>query len=50
MPGRPMREYVVVPAADAEDAAKLAPWLDAAFRFTAEKPVKEPKPRKARKV
>jgi TfoX/Sxy family transcriptional regulator of competence genes len=49
MPGRPMREYLVVPDADLEDQAALGRWLDEAFRFTATMPAKEAKPR-ARKA
>jgi TfoX/Sxy family transcriptional regulator of competence genes len=50
MPGRPMREYVVVPPGHLEDRAQLSRWLDEAFRFTAAMPVKEPKPRGSKKA
>ena len=33
MPGRPMREYVLVPDADAEHPAQLAAWLERALRY-----------------
>jgi TfoX/Sxy family transcriptional regulator of competence genes len=46
MPGRPMREYVVIPAAHAADSGRLSTWLDEAFRFVAAMPVREPKPRR----
>jgi hypothetical protein len=50
MPGRPMREYVVVPPAEVEDGERLSGWLDLAFRFVAAMPVKEAKPRKAKRA
>ena len=46
MPGRPMREYVALPDAILGDDASLSRWLDAAFRFAAALPAKEPKPRR----
>ena len=33
MPGRPMREYVVLPPDVAEDRAIAAPWVDRALRY-----------------
>ena len=50
MPGRPMREYIVVPPADYTNKTRLSAWLDEAFRFAAAMPIKEPKPRRARKA
>ena len=45
MPGRPMREYVVLPDSSLADGGDLSRWLDEAFRFVAALPAKEPKPR-----
>jgi TfoX/Sxy family transcriptional regulator of competence genes len=50
MPGRPMREYVVIPPSQLDDRAQLSQWLDQAFRFAAAMPVKEPQPRKAKRT
>src|SRR5215467_4054375 len=48
MPGRPMREYVVVPSAAAEDTATLRRWLAEALDYAATLPPKaKGKPRKA---
>jgi TfoX/Sxy family transcriptional regulator of competence genes len=33
MPGRPMREYVVLPTALLADAARARPWVDRALRY-----------------
>ncbi len=33
MPGRPMREYVVVPASIVHDPEKLAPWVSKALDY-----------------
>jgi len=33
MPGRPMREYVVLPPTVADDRARAAPWVDRALRY-----------------
>lgn len=33
MPGRTMKEYVLVPPGDAQDAARLKPWLAKALAF-----------------
>jgi TfoX/Sxy family transcriptional regulator of competence genes len=46
MPGRAMREYVVVPRSMQRDAKALATWLREAFAYGASLP---PKVRKARK-
>jgi TfoX/Sxy family transcriptional regulator of competence genes len=45
MPGRPMKEYVVIPEAVLKDGRVLRDWLDQAFLSAAALPVKEPKPR-----
>lgn len=41
MPGRPMKGYAVMPAADVADDAKLDAWLAEAFDFTATLPPKK---------
>jgi TfoX/Sxy family transcriptional regulator of competence genes len=55
MPGRPMREYVVVPPAILEARKKLATWVDRALAYGASLPPKasavkskgtRPKPKK----
>jgi hypothetical protein len=43
MPGRPMREYVVVPAALIADTPGIGAWLSRALAFAASLPVKLPK-------
>jgi len=35
MPGRPMKEYVIVPPAVVDDAAKLRAWIREAIAYTA---------------
>lgn len=40
MPGRPMREYLVLPAALAADAAAAAPWLTRALDYVQQLPPK----------
>jgi TfoX/Sxy family transcriptional regulator of competence genes len=50
MPGRPMREYVVVTPETVNDSAALSARLDEAFRFGASLPVKEAKPRRTKKA
>ena len=47
MPGRPMKEYVVVPGTDVTKPAALASWIERAHRHAATlppkaKPVKKP--------
>jgi len=46
MPGRPMREYVVVPKSILEDRQTLAKWIDRSRTFAASL---KPKPKKAAK-
>lgn len=41
MPGRPMKEYVVVPAADVGSPAKLGRWIDRALDYAETLPQKE---------
>jgi TfoX/Sxy family transcriptional regulator of competence genes len=48
--GRPMREYVVVPAGVVADETALAGWVDRAFRFASSLPAKAPKPKKAKRA
>jgi TfoX/Sxy family transcriptional regulator of competence genes len=40
MPGRPMREYLVLPAAVVADPGALAPWLERSLAYTAALPAK----------
>jgi TfoX/Sxy family transcriptional regulator of competence genes len=40
MPGRPMREYLVLPAAVLDDAGVLQTWLDRSLAYTETLPVK----------
>ena len=47
MPGRPMREYVVVPKAMLLDRRTLAKWIDRSCTFAASL---KPKPKKAGKA
>ena len=42
MPGRPMREFVAVSSAFAEDAAAIQPWIDAALTYATSQPAKPP--------
>ena len=46
MEGRPMREYVVFPAAMLSDRAALSAWLAKGLAYAASLPPKEKKPRK----
>ena len=43
MPGRPMREYVVVPESVLKSRTKLASWVDRALRHTMSLPPKKKK-------
>lgn len=43
MEGRPMREYVVLPAAIYSHAEILKQWLDRSYRYVSALPPKEPK-------
>jgi TfoX/Sxy family transcriptional regulator of competence genes len=51
MPGRPMKEYIVVPAIDVTKPAALASWIERAHRHAQTlpakaKPIKKAAPRK----
>jgi hypothetical protein len=46
MPGRPMREYAVLPPSIVADDAALATWLSRAVAFSLTLPPKEPAGRK----
>ena len=47
MPGRPMKEYVVVPATDVAQPAALASWIERAHRHAETLPAKaKPAPKK----
>ena len=48
MPGRPMREYVVVPPAILKSAPQLNNWLEKALTYTRSLPPKAPKTSKPR--
>lgn len=48
MPGRPMREYVALPAEVAADAKASRAWMERATAHVRSLPPKEPKPRKRR--
>ena len=43
MPGRPMKEYVVVPEAVVKSPAKLRLWIDHAHEYAKELPAKKPR-------
>ena len=49
MPGRPMREYVVLPASVVADVDALQPWLDAALDHAGSLPAKPATPAGPRK-
>jgi TfoX/Sxy family transcriptional regulator of competence genes len=46
MPGRPMREYVVVPPELADESGPLREWVAKGYRYASSLPPKEKKPRK----
>lgn len=48
MPGRPMREYVVVPPSIRDSKTQLKNWLGKALAYTRSLPAKAPKTRNAR--
>lgn len=48
MPGRPMREYVALPAEVAADVVATRQWVERAARFVRTLPPKEPKSRRRR--
>jgi TfoX/Sxy family transcriptional regulator of competence genes len=45
MPGRPMREYVVLPPSVLSDRKKASGWVDRALRYAGTLPAKKPKAR-----
>ena len=48
MPGRPMKEYVALPAGMVADPAEVAAWVGKAAAFAASLPPKQKKPRPAK--
>jgi TfoX/Sxy family transcriptional regulator of competence genes len=50
MPGRRMREYVVLPGAILSDTKKLKRWLLRSIDYTADLPRKPKSPKRARKA
>jgi hypothetical protein len=50
MPGRPMRDYTIVPPALIADPTALRGWVSRALNFTASLPPKEKKPAKPKKA
>lgn len=46
MPGRPMKSFVAIPAADVADDARIDDWVGRGLATAAAMPPKEPKPRK----
>jgi|SRR5919109_3917267 TfoX/Sxy family transcriptional regulator of competence genes len=46
MPGRPMREYVVIPAAVVDDVDEARAWIERAAGYVRTLPAKEAKPRR----
>jgi TfoX/Sxy family transcriptional regulator of competence genes len=49
MPGRPMKEYVVVPATDVAKPAALAKWIDQAHAYAKTLPEKTKAPKETTK-
>ena len=43
MPGRPMKEYVLIPPALLDDPERLVPWLSRGFAYARTLPRKAPK-------
>jgi TfoX/Sxy family transcriptional regulator of competence genes len=43
MPGRPMKEYLVIPESLYSDSVKFMKWLDSSYRYVSALPRKEPK-------
>ncbi len=50
MPGRPMREYVVIPESMLNQENELDDWVTKAFNYAVSLPPKAPKAKKAKKV
>jgi len=49
IPGRPMREYVVIPEPMLDNESELDAWLAKAFNYAVSLPPKAPKPKKTKK-
>jgi hypothetical protein len=49
MPGRTMKGFVTIPAADVADDARLDEWVNAGLATASAMPAKQPKPRKSAK-
>jgi hypothetical protein len=49
MPGRPMREYVMLPPDVVDDDERLLPWLRRGWDYALSLPPKPPKPPRRRK-
>ena len=47
LPGRPMREYVVVPPGTLKSKRRLNEWIEKSFAFAATLPAKSPKKKSA---
>jgi TfoX/Sxy family transcriptional regulator of competence genes len=47
IPGRPMKEYVTMPAAVWSDSAAMDDWMRRSVEFVASMPPKQPKPKKS---
>jgi hypothetical protein len=43
MPGRPMKSFVAIPAADVADDAAIARWVERGLALAASMPAKEPR-------
>jgi len=50
MPGRPMKEYVALPASLLEDSAATADWVGRAAAYAASLPPKQKKPRRTKRA
>jgi len=48
MPGRPMKEYALVPPSVLADTTQLHTWVEKAFDYAQSLPAKEKKPRKSK--
>jgi TfoX/Sxy family transcriptional regulator of competence genes len=46
MPGRPMREYMVLPSTVWKDRKRATEWVDRSLRYALEMPAKQPRTRK----
>jgi len=48
MPGRPMKGFVAIPAADVKDDTRIVEWVARGLAHAASMPAKQPKPRGAK--